>query len=109
MKKPLFTPFCILAGFALSGAPALAAPDSKNDGKALFEQHCQACHAGGGNTMNPAKTLKKKELQANGIKTRDDIIKVVRNPGPGMTPFDQNTLSDQQAGAIADYVLKSFK
>jgi cytochrome c6 len=33
----------------------------------------------------------------------------MRNPGPGMTKFDKKTISDKEARAIADYILKTFK
>jgi cytochrome c6 len=37
------------------------------------------------------------------------VVKTMRNPGPGMTAFDAKTISDQDAKAIAEYVLKTFK
>jgi cytochrome c6 len=33
----------------------------------------------------------------------------MRNPGPAMTMFDEKTLSDKEANAIAQYILKTFK
>jgi cytochrome c6 len=33
----------------------------------------------------------------------------MRNPGPGMTTFDEKTIPDKQAKEIAEYILKSFK
>jgi cytochrome c6 len=33
----------------------------------------------------------------------------MRNPGPGMTKFDKKEISDKEAKAIAEYVLKTFK
>ena len=33
----------------------------------------------------------------------------MRNPGEGMTKFDAKTISDKDAKAIAEYVLKTFK
>lgn len=71
-------------------------------------KNCVVCHAGGGNIINPEKTLKKKSLNANGIKTAADIIKTMRSPGPGMTKYDQNVIPDKDAEAIADYILKTF-
>ena len=78
-------------------------------GEAEFKEHCAACHPDGGNVMNPQKTLSKKDLTANKIKTTADVINIMRNPGPGMTPFDKKTLPDGEAKAIAEYILKSFK
>jgi len=81
----------------------------KIDGKAEFEKHCSACHPNGGNVVNKDKPLTKAALTKNGIKSSKDIIAKMRNPGPGMTKFDQKTLPDKEAKAIADYVLKTFK
>lgn len=78
-------------------------------GKELFNKHCAVCHPNGGNIINPKKPLGKKALAANNIKTAQDIIKTMRKPGPGMTKFDQKTISDKEAKAIADYILKTFK
>jgi len=87
-----------------------AAPASKaTPGEQAFEQNCAVCHKDGGNIINPAKTLHKKDLEANGITKPSDVIAQMRNPGPGMTKFDQKTIPDKTARAIADYVLKTFK
>jgi cytochrome c6 len=77
-------------------------------GEALFQKHCAVCHPGGGNNVNPQKTLKKKDREANGVKTAEDIIGKMRNPGPGMSKFDENVIPDKDAQAIAEYVLKTF-
>lgn len=79
------------------------------DGKKEFEEHCAACHPNGGNTVNAMKPLNMKSLQANGVKSAKDIIAKMRNPGPGMTKFDEKTISNKEAKAIAEYILKSFK
>ena len=78
-------------------------------GESLFKQHCVVCHPDGGNIVNPKKTLHKKDLETNNIKSKDDIVKLMRKPGPGMTPFDEKTISDKAASEIAEYILKSFK
>ncbi len=72
----------------------------------------------GGNIVNPKKTLHRKDLDANNIKTAGDIVKKMRNPGPypthpqewgGMRMFDQRTISDDDALKIANYILETFK
>ena len=78
-------------------------------GEAQFKQYCQMCHPNGGNIINKKKTLDRKSLQANNIKTESDIIKTMRNPGPGMTRFDEKTIPEDDAKAIAQYILKTFK
>jgi cytochrome c6 len=87
-----------------------AVPASKaTPGKQAFDKNCTVCHKEGGNIINPAKTLHKKDLEASGIAKPADIVAKMRNPGPGMTKFDQKTIPDKTARAIADYVLKTFK
>jgi cytochrome c6 len=105
MKKLLTASIMPLALCYLTTAAFAATPN----GKAAFDANCVACHPDGGNIVNPAKTLRKMTLQANGIKTAKDIVKTMRKPGPGMTVFDKKALSDTEATAIADYILKTFK
>jgi cytochrome c6 len=81
----------------------------KIDGKKEFEEHCAVCHPNGGNIVNAQKPLSGKALKANGVRNVKDIIGKMRNPGPGMTRFDEKTISDQEARAIASYVMKAFK
>lgn len=118
MRK-IFTVFvsgALIYSFA-SGLAAGEAPEGES-GKFLFQQNCAPCHPGGGNILNPQKTLKKKDLDANNIKTAADIIRKMRNPGPfpthpqdwaGMKMFDERRVSDKDARAIADYILKTFQ
>jgi cytochrome c6 len=109
MKKA----FVVLAlGAAISLVVTVFSPgmaDSAQPGEALFTQHCKICHPDGGNIVNPKKTLHKLDRDANNVKTEADIINIMRNPGPGMTTFDEKTIPDKQAKEIAEYILKSFK
>ncbi len=82
--------------------------EAGKSGEALFQQHCSPCHPDGGNNINPQKTLHKKDREANGVKTVEDIIGKMRTPGPGMTKFDERTLPDADAKAIAEYAMKTF-
>ena len=86
--------------------PGQAAAGSS--GEALFKQHCAVCHPDGGNIINPQKTLHKKDRDANTIKTAADIVHTMRNPGLGMTKFDEKTILDKDAKEIAEYILKTF-
>lgn len=81
----------------------------KIDGKKEFNEHCAVCHPNGGNIVNAQKTLSRKSLRANGVKSAQDIIGKMRKPGPGMTSFDEKTISNKEAKAIANYMLKTFK
>lgn len=103
MKKELLVTIGTVI-FAITSSPALAA-----SGEVLFKQHCVVCHPDGGNTINPQRTLHKKDLDLQGIKNWEGIVKSMRTPGPGMTAFDAKTISDKDAKAIAEYVLKTFK
>lgn len=81
----------------------------KIDGKHEFEEHCAACHPKEGNIVNAKKPLNQKSLKAHGIKSAKDIVAKMRNPGPGMTKFDEKAISPAEANAIAEYVMKAFK
>lgn len=81
----------------------------KIDGKSSFEKHCASCHRDGGNIINPAKSIKKSDLAKAGIANTRDIVAKMRKPGPGMTAFSKKDVSDREAKAIAEYMLKSFK
>lgn len=103
----------VLAGTLISAvmltSAAQAEMKSKLDAKAEFEKHCAACHPAGGNIVNPAKPIKKADLQKAGIKTWKDIVAKMRQPGPGMTAFSKKVIPDKNAKAIAEYILKTFK
>lgn len=86
-----------------------AAEEKGTSGAAGFKEHCAVCHSNGGNIINPKKTLHKADREANNVKTAADIIGKMRNPGPGMTKFDEKTIPDSEAKKIADYILKTFK
>ncbi len=74
----------------------------------MFKQNCESCHPKGGNIINPQKTLDKKSREANNVRTAGDIVKAMRNPGPGMTKFDEKALPDADAREIANYIIKTF-
>jgi cytochrome c6 len=78
-------------------------------GEKLFAQHCAVCHPQGGNIVNSKKTLGKKALAANNIKTETDIIKVLRNGASGMPKFDEDAISKKDAQEITHYILNTFK
>ncbi len=112
MKKILFVSAALFltCAFIATGSFGAdeAAAKSPASGSALFTQNCSPCHPNGENVVNPQKTLHKKDRDANGVKTAADIIRLMRNPGPGMTKFDPQTIPDKEAKAIANYVIKTF-
>lgn len=109
MKKALILATAIvIAVFTVQALNVMAATKTP-PGEEAFIQFCAVCHAEGGNVINPAKTLKAKDLKANGIKKPADIIAKMRNPGPGMTKFDEKDVPEKTARDIAAYILKTFK
>ena len=108
MKKLQFTLGIILAAGFIAGGAFAEQLTPKNIGEVKFKEQCAVCHPNGGNIINPKKTLMKASREVNNIKTAADIIKNMRNPGPGMTKFDEKTISNADAQAIADYILKIF-
>ncbi len=106
MKKSIV--ISALAFVFIMFAVACHAKDPGMSGAELFKQHCAPCHSGGGNVIEPAYTLHKKDLKEHGITKPKDVIAKMRNPGPGMTAFDRNTISDSDAEKIGEYVLKTF-
>ena len=100
---------CTFFSVTLTAAVTTADTKGKLDAKVEFEKHCASCHPAGGNIVNPAKTIKKADLTKAGIKSWKDIVAKMRKPGPGMTVFSKKEISDKEAKAIAEYILKTFK
>jgi cytochrome c6 len=96
-------------GTALIALTMFTASAWSATGEELFTKNCAACHPNGGNSINPKRTLHKKDMAQEGIKNWQGIVKFMRQPGPGMTKFDSKTISDKDAKAIAEYILKTFK
>jgi cytochrome c6 len=103
--------YLIAGGFGLfifSNSAGMTQAATPQTGETEFKLYCSACHADGGNIINPAKTLSKADRDKNGIKTAADIIKLMRNPGEGMSLFDEKTLPEKDAEKIAEYILKTY-
>ncbi len=84
-------------------------PPASASGEELFKRYCSSCHPNGGNVSDPQRTLFSSALKRNHITTPDDIVRVMRHPISRMIRFDEGTLSNQDARAIAEYVLTTFK
>lgn len=107
-KKFAVFPVLILSLVLLGHAePARAAAGS--EGEQAFIKDCALCHPGGKNIITPTKTLSRKSLAAHGIKDAAGIVAQMRNPGPGMTKFDEKAIPDETAKAIAEYILTTFR
>jgi cytochrome c6 len=100
--------FLLITIVSSEESPKKSAEESKA-AEELFKHNCAVCHPDGENVINKDKTLHKKDLDEHGIKKPADIVKLMRNPGPGMKRFDEKTISDKDAIEIAKYILKTFK
>lgn len=74
------------------------------DGAALFNANCAQCHPGGKNLVNPAKTLKKADLEKYDMYSSDAIVAQITN-GQGAMPAFGKKLKAEQIQDIAAYVL----
>ncbi len=82
--------------------PARAADLAK--GAQVFSSNCAACHLGGGNLVNGAKTLKKAALDQYSMASIDAIKTQVMNGKLAMPAF-KGRLTDEQIDDVAHYVL----
>ncbi|KAB0665992.1 cytochrome c [Oryzomonas japonica] len=91
--------------------PPVAAPRQQQvqRGEELFKQYCAVCHPDGGNVSDPEHTLRGRALRSHHITKPQDIVRIMRTPISRMIRFDAATLSDEDAGAIAEYVLHAFR
>ncbi|MEL6814444.1 MAG: c-type cytochrome [Cyanobacteria bacterium J06598_3] len=97
MIKRLFAGLLVLLSFTFA-APALA------DGAQVFSANCAACHIGGGNAVNAAKTLKQADLEQYEMNSADKIITQVTN-GKNAMPSFKGRLTDDEIAEVAQYVL----
>ncbi len=79
-----------------------------NRGEQLYKQYCASCHPDGGNVSDPKNNLFKSTLKAKRLTKPEDIVKIMRKPVSRMISFDASTISDEDARAIAVYVLEAF-
>ncbi|MDJ0897687.1 MAG: c-type cytochrome [Xenococcus sp. MO_188.B8] len=98
-KKILAMAFAIITVATLGFAhPALA------DGAGTFSANCAACHAGGGNVINPTATLSQADLEKNGKHSIEAIVTQVTY-GKAPMPAFGGKLTDDQIQEVAEYVL----
>jgi len=80
-------------------------------GSVIFEAKCAACHGGGGNVLNPTKTLFTPALKANGYSEVEPVVTLLRN-GKGQMPKYQgqippiSRLTDEELENVAQFVLE---
>ena len=77
-------------------------------GEELFKQYCSPCHPDGGHVSDRQRTLRGSALKKRNIATPEAIVNIMRNPISRMIRFDEATISDKDAQAIAEYILANF-
>ncbi len=82
--------------------PAFAGDAVK--GAQIFSANCAACHAGGKNVVNAAKTLQKADLDKNGINNLAAIVTQVTK-GKNAMPAFGGRIADADIENVAAYVL----
>jgi cytochrome c6 len=95
----IVTVFAAMVSFAMPAHAGDAVAGSK-----VFAANCAACHAGGRNAVNPAKTLQKADLDKYGMYSDAAIITQVTK-GKGAMPAFGGKLSADQIENVAAYVL----
>lgn len=93
----------VLTALTLSMAPAALAADVGHGGQ-IFGNNCAACHSGGGNVVNGAKTLKQADLEKYEMASVEAITAQVTN-GKNAMPAFKGRLSDEDIADVAAYVL----
>ncbi|MGF1567479.1 MAG: cytochrome c6 PetJ [Nodosilinea sp.] len=85
----------------------LAGPAQASDlghGAQIFANNCAACHVGGGNVVNGAKTLKQADLDKYEMASLAAITTQVTN-GKAAMPAFKGRLSEADIEDVATYVL----
>jgi cytochrome c6 len=105
LVKQLLSILCLALAIAtlLFSRPVLAADTA--DGAKVFGANCAACHMGGKNMVNPAKTLQKADLDQYQMASLDAIKTQVTN-GKAAMPSFKGKLTDEQIENVAAYVLE---
>jgi cytochrome c6 len=104
MLTKLLSVFCVfLTAMTLVFIEPALAGDAASGAK-IFSANCAACHAGGNNVVNGAKTLKKEALEKYAMNSLEAITTQVIN-GKNAMPSFKGRLSDAQIEDVATYVL----
>ncbi|NET38972.1 MAG: c-type cytochrome [Cyanothece sp. SIO1E1] len=103
MKRVLIAGLLAIAMVFSCLTPAAWAGDAAS-GKNIFAVNCAACHAGGLNAVNPAKTLQKSDLDKYGMNSLAAVVSQVTN-GKNAMPGFAGRLSGKDIEDVATYVL----
>ncbi len=103
MKKSIVVTLLLVAIAFFSFTTSAWAGDATHGAK-IFTANCAACHMGGKNVVNSAKTLQKGDLEKYGMYELDKIKYQITN-GKAAMPAFANKLSAQDIEDVATYVL----
>lgn len=104
MKRLFSVLLLTLAIATFMFSPVAIAADAA-EGAKIFGANCAACHMGGGNMVNPAKTLKKDVLEQYEMASLEAITTQVTN-GKAAMPSFKGKLTPEQIENVATYVLE---
>ncbi|ACK72721.1 cytochrome c class I [Gloeothece citriformis PCC 7424] len=104
MKKLVSSVILALILFGFSWVSPAFAGDAGNGSK-VFSANCNACHLGGKNVVNAAKTLNKSDLEKYAMLDLEAIKTQVTN-GKGAMPAFGKRLTPDQIEDVATYVLE---
>ena len=102
MIKKLLLIVCVLSGLITGTAAA-------QDGQAIFEKHCSACHAPGMNYPGTHQLTKTRGEENGVLEERDNLVPVyvktiARNGLNAMPAFKPTQITDQQLEVLAAYL-----
>lgn len=103
MRKLAIAIAAVVTALTLWMAPVAQAADLGHGGQ-IFGNNCAACHIGGGNVVNGAKTLKQADLEKYEMASIEAITSQVTN-GKNAMPAFKGRLSDDDIADVAAYVL----
>lgn len=100
----LFVAACGLAGNVTATAHAAegAAPADGKAGESLFSTNCVACHAEGGNIIDPSKPVRGSAR----LKDFETFLAWIRAPKSPMTAFPPDQIPDAQVRELYRYVVE---
>lgn len=101
MKRIIVSIVLLFTMFTLPGAAW--AGDLANGAK-VFSANCAACHSGGLNVVNAAKTLKKEALEQYDMYSLEAVKNQIYK-GKNAMPAFLGRLTDEQIEDVASYVL----
>jgi putative heme-binding domain-containing protein len=96
----------VFALFLMAATPVLAQGTPAEQGKALYDQHCTACHgaAGGAGDRAPAIVMAN-TTTLRGARSDAQLLVIIRNGIPGTAmPAWSGRLSEEDIGRIGDYI-----